>query len=315
MIHYFLDMQIFFRHNVCMNKIYNKNETTYFCDFLFNDVEFSVFLDPTFFNNVFTPHRSTPHPVHSHAHHELLSILSGTSYTRTEDSTFTIENQQCVFIPAKTFHSSYSTDTNSRLISIAFSFKNIKKQAKNTCLYSNFTKIFNQDKPVIISNSKKIFELLNQLKDVFNSSDIFMHFQIQSILQEIILSLATNLYKQLENDILLTNFSYGKNLPYLINLKINKFLTTTDLKTIADELFISKRHLERYIKKTFNMTFSERRTFLRIETAKNLLLNSNLSIEQIVQEIGFSNKTHFYKKFKELTGNTPSEYRKLYSKD
>ena len=87
------------------------------------------------------------------------------------------------------------------------------------------------------------------------------------------------------------------------------------MKTIADELFISKRHLERYIKKTFNITFSERKTFLRIETAKNLLLNSNFSITQIIHNVGFSNKMHFYKKFKESTSNTPSDYRKLYSKD
>lgn len=295
-----------------MDKLFSKEETTYYCDFLFNDVEFSVFLDPTFFNNVLIPHYSTPHPVHSHAHHELLAILSGKSYTRTEDSTLTIESQQCVFLPAKTLHSNYSSDTNSRLISIAFSFRNIKKHTKATCLYSNFEKIFNQDKPIVLSDSKKIFDLLNQLKAVFNSSNIFMHFHVQSILQEIILSLATNIYKQLDNELALSNFSYGKNLPYLINLKINSFLSNTDLKTIANELFISKRHLERYVKKTFNMTFSERRTFLRIETAKNLLKNSNLSIEQIVQEVGFTNKTHFYKKFKEYTKMTPSEYRKQF---
>lgn len=294
-----------------MDRIFSKNETTYYCDFLFDDVEFSVFLDPTFFYNVLIPHHSTPHPVHSHAHHELLAILSGNSYTRTENSTLAIESQQCVFLPAKTLHSNYSTDANSRLISVAFSFKNIKKHTKNVGLYSNFEKIFNQNQPIIINNSKKIFDLLNKLKDVFNETDVFMHFHVQSILQEIILTLAANIYKQLGSDLILTNFSYGKNLPYLINLKINKFLTTTDLKAIADELFISKRHLERYIKKTFNMTFSERRTFLRVETAKNLLANSNLSIEQIIQEVGFSNKTYFYKKFKEATGKTPNEYRNI----
>jgi YesN/AraC family two-component response regulator len=58
------------------------------------------------------------------------------------------------------------------------------------------------------------------------------------------------------------------------------------------------------------MTFIERRTFLRIETAKNMLIETDLSIDDIINKIGFSNKSGFYKKFLEATGMMPSDFRK-----
>ena len=47
----------------------------------------------------------------------------------------------------------------------------------------------------------------------------------------------------------------------------------------------------------------------RVEKACKLLLTSNLSIENIMGAVGFSNLSYFYKKFKELKGITPKRYR------
>ncbi len=47
----------------------------------------------------------------------------------------------------------------------------------------------------------------------------------------------------------------------------------------------------------------------RIDKACKLLLYSNLSIENIMYAVGFSNLSYFYKKFKELKALTPKQYR------
>ncbi len=47
----------------------------------------------------------------------------------------------------------------------------------------------------------------------------------------------------------------------------------------------------------------------RIDKACYLLLKSNLSIEKIMEEVGFSNVSYFYKRFKEYKGITPKKYR------
>jgi AraC-like DNA-binding protein len=42
-----------------------------------------------------------------------------------------------------------------------------------------------------------------------------------------------------------------------------------------------------------------------------LLIESKLSISQIINECGFVNYANFFRYFKMLTGKTPAEYQKL----
>ena len=295
-----------------MNKVIKDIDTNYYCSFLLNDVEFSFFLDNSFFSKTKLPKKSSTVLVHNHAHHELLLILGSTVFSQINDTVLQIEDQQCVFIPAKTMHSNYSNDPNALVVSLAFTFNKIKTTSKAQSLLSFFTKLFNQPNPVFIKNSKLIFDNYDKLKKHFDNIDMFTQFRIQNLLQEIVLEIASIIQRQTSLDLSIENFSYGKNLPFLINKEINTYLCTKNLTTIAEELFISKRQLERYIKNTFGTTFIERRTYLRIEASKKLLANSNLSIEEIVDKIGFSNKTHFYKKFYEFTGFSPKDYRKTH---
>ena len=48
---------------------------------------------------------------------------------------------------------------------------------------------------------------------------------------------------------------------------------------------------------------------VRIEKAKNLLLNPNLRISEIAYEVGFQSLTHFNRVFKRILAQSPTEYR------
>ena len=48
----------------------------------------------------------------------------------------------------------------------------------------------------------------------------------------------------------------------------------------------------------------------RLKKSASLILESNLTVSEIIYETGFNNRTYFYKSFKELYGATPSEYVK-----
>ena len=49
---------------------------------------------------------------------------------------------------------------------------------------------------------------------------------------------------------------------------------------------------------------------MRIEHAKYILTTTDLTLEQIAEICGYSNEVHFYRQFKQITGLTPSKYRK-----
>ncbi|MCI6732887.1 MAG: AraC family transcriptional regulator, partial [Lachnospiraceae bacterium] len=49
---------------------------------------------------------------------------------------------------------------------------------------------------------------------------------------------------------------------------------------------------------------------LRIEQAKRMLKESNLTILEISMECGFNNTSYFIRQFRKYTGKTPREYRR-----
>ena len=62
-------------------------------------------------------------------------------------------------------------------------------------------------------------------------------------------------------------------------------------------------------KKYTGVNFTNYVSRLRIEKAKNLLLNPNLRVSEIAYEVGFQSLTHFNRVFKKIIGQSPTEYR------
>ena len=61
--------------------------------------------------------------------------------------------------------------------------------------------------------------------------------------------------------------------------------------------------------KATGLTFTDYLSRVRIEKAKNLLLNPNLRISEVAYEVGFLSLTHFNRMFRKLTGQSPSAWR------
>ncbi len=73
----------------------------------------------------------------------------------------------------------------------------------------------------------------------------------------------------------------------------------------APETVISKV-INRHFGKSFPQLLNER----RVEDATRLLVETNASVKVIAAEVGFNSTASFNRVFRDLTGQTPSEYRK-----
>ena len=51
-----------------------------------------------------------------------------------------------------------------------------------------------------------------------------------------------------------------------------------------------------------------------MQRAKELLINTNKKIYEICSDIGYSEPKYFIKRFHQIVGVTPKEYRKIYTK-
>jgi AraC-like DNA-binding protein len=78
---------------------------------------------------------------------------------------------------------------------------------------------------------------------------------------------------------------------------------------VADELGVSLRTLQRKLlaEGTQYQTLADE---VRLELAKECLLEAKLALQDIAYNLGFSDSRSFHRRFKQWTGQTPGEFRK-----
>ncbi len=81
------------------------------------------------------------------------------------------------------------------------------------------------------------------------------------------------------------------------------------LGQVAKAVNMSTFYFCKIFKKATGTNFTDYVSRVRVERARNLLLNPNLRISEIAYEVGFQSLTHFHRVFKKLLGQSPTEYR------
>ena len=82
------------------------------------------------------------------------------------------------------------------------------------------------------------------------------------------------------------------------------------LTAIGNYFHYTPEYASKIIKETTGMTFSEIILRIRMEKAKEMLLNTNLTVAAIAEEIGYDSPEHFIRVFRKNTQTTPTTYRR-----
>gem|GEM_PF-7087438 len=93
---------------------------------------------------------------------------------------------------------------------------------------------------------------------------------------------------------------------YLYKNYANSSLT---LSVISKDLSFESSYLCRFYKVTRGITIMQKLESIRIEKAKRLLKRGTYQGQEISRLIGFLDQYDFSKRFKQITGLTPTEYR------
>jgi AraC-like DNA-binding protein/ligand-binding sensor protein len=86
---------------------------------------------------------------------------------------------------------------------------------------------------------------------------------------------------------------------------------TLSLPQVAGAVRSSVFYFCKLFSKATGKTFTEHVSHVRIERAKQLLLNPNLRISEIAYAVGFQSLAHFNRVFRRVAGETPTAYREI----
>ena len=106
---------------------------------------------------------------------------------------------------------------------------------------------------------------------------------------------------------------YKRKLLSYMNQEKPYLIATLSLNELADNLAIAPRYLSQIINQHFRQNFFDFINSYRIEEAKNILQspsNNELTILQVVFQVGFNSKSTFNYVFKKHTGMTPTEFKR-----
>lgn len=85
------------------------------------------------------------------------------------------------------------------------------------------------------------------------------------------------------------------------------------LSELGEVLGVNYTFLSSVYSSKTGQTIIETLTALKISRAKELLINTDKKIYEISSELGYSEPKYFARRFRQITGVTPKEYRKIYS--
>lgn len=92
---------------------------------------------------------------------------------------------------------------------------------------------------------------------------------------------------------------------------MNNYREDVNLDKIADLVHLAPASVCRFFKSATGQTIFNYLNKIKVDYACNLLMNTDLNIVDISHDCGFNNLSHFNKQFRQITGKTPSQYRKL----
>ena len=154
-------------------------------------------------------------------------------------------------------------------------------------------------------NSDKYLLLFKDTADLFKRKKSGYMFMIKSNFLKILLNINTNSKKN--------NYHFSKNSKIAFFTKyVKKNFSNYQLSVekIAKELNISSTHLRKIIIEATGMSPLKYIKSIKMDYAKKLLIEKDITIAQISLDCGFLDTSYFCKEFKKHTGMSPLMFRK-----
>lgn len=255
-------------------------------------------------------------PMHVHNWIEINYMYSGCCSQIINDTSYVLKKGQVVLIDTDTPHATAMLGEDDIMVSLLINkdylTSNFFNRFSEDSILSSFfinsiNKNTNHDNYIVFHSerSRKLPLFFNELiceiyDPSINSADI-----VNSLFTLVLCELI-NVY---EKDMELENLDMNRNSISPILRFIEGSYATCTLESTAQFFNMNPNYLTTLLKQRTGHSYKELVQHQRISKAAQLLKNTNSSVTEIANTIGYENISFFYKKFKERYGCSPKEYR------
>ncbi|PRX29835.1 AraC-like DNA-binding protein [Orenia metallireducens] len=248
--------------------------------------------------------------IHYHKSYEIYYLQKGSVKYFIKDKVYNVKKGDLVLINTYDIHRTVYSDCseNDRIV-LYFNdnfIRNIKKLEKN---YDFLSKIqssnilrLNPKQQIIIENI-----LIKMLKE-YNSNGEEKELYLKIFLSELLMRI--NRYNR-ENRYIDKINPMQEKIMEVVTYINNNYSKKQSISFLAKRFSISESYLSHLFKDVTGFTVINYINTVRIKEAQRLLINTNKTITEIANQVGFNTITHFGRVFKKSINTSPSKYRKL----
>ncbi|WP_316635859.1 AraC family transcriptional regulator [uncultured Flavobacterium sp.] len=251
---------------------------------------------------------------------ELIYVVDGTGIQVINDNKFQYRKGNLFLVTPQDVHS-FEITTPTKFFFLRFNEYYIKANSQNgqfeTILRMEYILQNASHRPGCILKNKidkpLIASLIESIIQEQDNQQIYHQKIIEQIVNTIITVVARNIALKLPKNIKETTEEMVLEILHYIQENI---YNSKQLKAerVSEHFNISLNYLGKYFKKQTGETLQEYIASYKLRLIEARLLNSDMRINEIADELNFSDESHLNKVFRKHKGMNPSEFRKKYSK-
>jgi len=254
-------------------------------------------------------HQNWENNLHEHNYFQMIGVLNGGGTITIDKNQYTIQKEIIYLIPPQSLHSVYYDEKGTTPLKII----DVKFSVMDTELFNDLIELSQSFRVENFSHFSHMFEKMlseSAAKEryYYNMINVYLYELLVEIIREKLCFTKSRVIDEME-PILKKEIVHGvnvKNLRTYIWENYSNIISLDDLSMLAS---INKTTLICIFKELYGTTPIQYINRIRLQKSEELLINTNISISEISEMVGFQSIHYFSRYFKQKKRCTPMEFR------